>query len=142
MGIRVGLGVDGSASNDGSNLLEEIRVCYLLHRLNSSRKVPSGYNILKIATRGSASILGRNDIGSIEVGKCGDLFMIDSNKFELVGAFRNPKSIFGIIGYKKTVDYTIVNGKIVVEKGRMKNIDEDIISEKANTEVKRLLYMS
>lgn len=69
MGIRVGLGVDGSASNDGSNLLEEIRVCYLLHRLNSSRKAPSGYDILKIATRGSASILGRNDIRSIEVEK-------------------------------------------------------------------------
>lgn len=77
----------------------------------------------------------------LKLKKC-DLFMVDSNKFELVGAFRNPKSIFGIIGYKKTVDYTIVNGKIVVEKGRMKNIDEDIISEKANTEVKRLLYMS
>lgn len=140
MKIRVGLGVDGAASNDGSNLLEEMRIAYLLHRLNSSRKAPSGYDILKIATRGSASILRRDDIGSIEVGKCGDLFMIDSNKLELVGTFEDPKSVFGTVGYKQPVDYTIVNGKVVVEKGKVKNIDEDLLIAKANQEVNKLLY--
>lgn len=139
MGIRVGLGVDGSASNDGSNMLEEIRVAYLLHRLNSSNQAPSGYDILKLANKGSASLLGRDDLGSLEVGKCGDLFMIDSKKLELVGAFEDPKSIFGTIGYKNSVDYTIVNGKIVVENGRLKNVDEDLIAEKANYEAKNLL---
>lgn len=139
MGIRVGLGVDGSASNDGSNLLEEIRVAYLLHRLNSSNKAPSGYDMLKLATKGSASLLGRDDLGSIEVGKCGDLFMINSEKIELVGGFEDPKSVFGTIGYKNPVDYTIVNGKVVVENGRIKNVDEELLAEKANKQVKNLL---
>ena len=56
LGVPLGLAVDGSASNDGSNLLEEMRVAYLLHRLNWSRKAPSGYEILKLATRGGAPV--------------------------------------------------------------------------------------
>lgn len=132
LGVPVGLAVDGSASNDGSNLLEEIRVAYLLHRLNSSTKAPSGYDILKIATAGSAKILGRNDIGSLEVGKAGDLFMVDTNRLELVGTQEDPKSVLGTVGLKSPVDYTIVNGKVVVENGKLKNIDEEIFVPKAN----------
>ena len=60
LGVPVGLAVDGSASNDGSSLIEEMRVAYLLHRLNSSNEAPSGYDILKMATRGSAKTLGRD----------------------------------------------------------------------------------
>ena len=93
MGIPVGLGVDGSASNDGSNLLEELRVAYLLHRLNSSDKAPSGYDVLKIATMGSARLLGRDkEIGSLEEGKCADLFLVRADRLELVGALFDPKS--------------------------------------------------
>ena len=69
LGVPVGLAVDGSASNDGSSLMEELRVCYLLHRLTSSEKAPSGYQVLKMATRGSARLLGREDIGQLAVGK-------------------------------------------------------------------------
>jgi len=107
----VGLAVDGSASNDGSNLLEELRVAYLLHRLQSSEKAPSGYDVLKIATVGSAKILGRDDIGSLEVGKAGDLFAIDTRRLELVGADLDPKSLLGTVGWKGPVDYTVVNGQ-------------------------------
>src|SRR5699024_8733816 len=139
LGIPVGLVVDGSASNDGSNLLEELRVSYLLHRLNSSRKAPTGYDILKIATNGSAKILGRDDIGMLKVGKCADLFMIDTNRLELVGAQFDPKSVLGTIGLKSPVDYTIVNGKIVVKNGKLVNIDEEKITKDANQSVERLL---
>lgn len=139
LGIPVGLAVDGSASNDGSNLLEELRVAYLLHRLNSSRKAPTGYDILKIATNGSAKILGRDDIGMLKVGKCADLFMIDTNRLELVGAQFDPKSVLGTIGLKSPVDYTIVNGKIVVKNGKLVNIDEEKITKDANQSVERLL---
>lgn len=125
LNIPVGLAVDGSASNDGSNLLEEIRVCYLLHRLKYASKAPSAYDILKIATRGSAKILGRDDIGSLEINKAGDLFMIDSRRFELVGTMIDPKSVLGTVGIKNPVDYTIVNGKIVVKNGKLTNIDEE-----------------
>lgn len=125
LGVPVGLAVDGSASNDGSNLLEELRVAFLLHRLNSSSHAPSGYDILKIATNGSAKILGRNDIGSLAVGKAGDMFLIRRDRLDLIGADLDVKSMLGTVGLKGSVDYTIVNGKIVVENGHLVNIDEE-----------------
>lgn len=82
LGVPVGLAVDGSASNDGSSLMEELRVAFLLHRLNASRRAPTGYDVLKMATRGSARLLGRDDIGQLAVGKCADLFMIDSRRLD------------------------------------------------------------
>lgn len=139
LGIPVGLAVDGSASNDGSNLLEELRVAYLLHRLNSSRKAPTGYDILKIATNGSAKILGRDDIGMLKVGKCADLFMVNTNRLELVGSQYDPKSVLGTIGLKSAVDYTIVNGKVVVENGNLVNVDEEKIVRDANQSVEKLI---
>ena len=142
LGIPVGLGVDGSASNDGSNLLEEIRVSYLLHRLSSSAKAPSGYDILKMATRGSAKVLGReHEIGSLEVGKCADLFLIDSNRMDLVGACYDPKSLLGTVGIKGSVDYTIVNGKITVDRGVIVGVDEEKLIANANEQVQRYLNM-
>lgn len=139
LGVPVGLAVDGSASNDGSNLLEEIRVCYLLHRLNSSTKAPTGYDILKLATRGSADVLGRTDIGYLKEGMAGDLFMINTNRIELVGTNYDPKSIFGTVGFKGGVDYTIVNGKIVVKNGTLVNVDESKLIYLANNTVTKLI---
>ena len=130
-GVKVGLAVDGSASQDGSDLLEEIRICYLLHRLNSSSKAPSGYDVLKMATRGSASLLGRNDIGSVEVGKCADLFLVDRRRLELVGATYDVKNVFGTVGLRAPVDYTVVNGRITVENGRICTVDEPVVAERA-----------
>ena len=132
LGVPVGLGVDGSASNDGSSLMEEIRVAYLLHRLNSSKAAPSGYDILKIATRGSAKLLGRDDIGSLEVGKCCDLFMVDSRRLELVGSCFDPMSVLGTVGVRGAVDYTVVHGKVTVESGKLVNIDEAKVAADAN----------
>ena len=139
MGIPVGLAVDGSASNDGSNLLEEIRVAYLLHRLKSSTDAPTGYEILKLATKGSASVLGRDDIGELSVGKAADLFMINSKKLEFVGTQFDPKSILGTVGFKGAVDYTIVGGNVVVKEGKLVNIDEEKITYEANEAVERLI---
>ena len=139
LGVPVGLAVDGSASNDGSNLLEEIRIGYLLHRLGSSNKAPSGYEILKLATRGSARILGRNDIGSLEVGKAADLFMVDSRELALVGTSQDPKSLLATVGLHRPVDYTVINGKVVVRKGRLTTVDEEKVIARANELVTELL---
>ncbi len=125
LGVPVGLGVDGSASNDGSSLMEELRVAFLLHRLNSSREAPSGYDILKMATRGSARLLGRDDIGALSAGKCCDLFLIDSRRLELTGACFDPKSVLATVGVRGAVDYTVVNGRVTVRKGRLVSIDEE-----------------
>ena len=132
LGVPVGLAVDGSASNDGSNLLEELRVGYLLHRLHSSARAPSGYDLLKLATRGSARILGWEELGSLEVGKAGDLFMIDSRRLELTGTLLDAKSLLGTVGWKGAVDYTVVNGKVVVRQGRLVTVDEEEQAQKAH----------
>jgi len=140
MGIPVGLGVDGSASNDGSDLLEEIRVAFLLHRLNSSKDAPTGYDILRMATIGSARLLGRDkEIGSIETGKCADFFLIDSNRTELTGACFDPASVLGTVGVRGAVDYTVIDGEITVEHGRICGVDEEKLSADSDRELKRYL---
>lgn len=136
LGVPVGLAVDGSASNDGSNLLEELRVAFLLHRLASSGQAPDGYTMLKLATGGSAAVLGREELGALEPGKAGDLFMIRRNRLELVGADMDVKSMLATVGFKGAVDYTIVNGRVVVREGRLTGIDE----ERAVCEGKRAVY--
>lgn len=132
LGVPVGLAVDGSASNDGSSLLEEMRVAFLLHRLHSSRDAPSGYDILKMATRGSARLLGRDDIGALAVGKCADLFLIDAQRLELVGAAYDPRSVLSTVGVRGPVDYTVVHGRVTVEHGRLTAVDEAQIAREAN----------
>ena len=131
LGVPVGLAVDGSASNDGSSLMEELRVAYLLHRLHSSAKAPSGYQVLKMATRGSARLLGREDIGQLAVGKCADLFLVDSRRLELVGGEYSPADVLATVGLRGPVDYTVVNGKITVKDGHLVTIDEDRIAAEA-----------
>lgn len=139
MGIPVGLAVDGSASNDGSNILEEIRVAFLLQRLKYSNNSINGYDVLKLATNGGSEVLGREaDLGSLEIGKAADLFMIDSSRMELVGVQYDYKSMLGTIGVKGSVDYTIVNGAVVVENGCLVNINEKEVSKKANILLERL----
>ena len=139
-GVPVGLGVDGSASNDGSNLLEEMRVCYLLHRLFSGENAPSGYDILKMATMGGARLLGReSEIGSLEPGKCADFFLLRKERPELVGACRDPKSMLCTVGWKGAVDCTVVHGRVVVENGRLAGIDEEPLSRRAEAEINRYL---
>lgn len=135
LGVPVGLALDGSASNDGCNLLEELRVAYLLHRLHSSSAAPTGYEMLKVATRGSARLLGRTDIGCLAPGMAADLFMIRLGRIPLVGAQFDPKSLLGTVGFKGCVDYTVVNGRVVVQDGKLTAADEAELVAKANETV-------
>ena len=100
-GINVGLGVDGSASNDGSHLLAEARQSMLLARLKEGitgfslsndpeRKLMTAREALWLATRGGAAVLGRKDIGSLEPGKCADFTAIRLNRLEYTGALHDP----------------------------------------------------
>ena len=138
LGVPLGLAVDGSASNDCSNLLAELRACYLLHRLQSSAAAPSGYELLKVATSGGAQLLGRQDIGSLEVGKAADLFMINTNRIEFVGTQFDPASMLCTVGVNRPVDYTIVNGRIVVKNGELTMIDEEETVARANKMMEQL----
>ena len=140
LGVPVGLAVDGSASNDGSSLMEELRVAFLLHRLNSSKAAPSGYDVLKMATRGSARLLGRSDdIGMLEVGKCCDLFMIDARRLELVGSCFDPTSVLGTVGVRGPVDYTVVHGRVTVEHGHLVTVDEEKLAHDAEAKCRAYL---
>ena len=141
LGVPVGLAVDGSASNDGSSLLEELRVAYLLHRLTSSRQAPTGYDVLKMATRGSARLLGRDDIGQLSEGKCADLFMIDSRRLELVGCGCDAGSVLGTVGVRGAVDYTVVQGRVTVEGGRLVTVDEERLAREADAKCRAYLAL-
>ena len=133
LNVPVGLAVDGSASNDGSSLMEELRVAYLLHRLHASKDAPSGYDVLKMATRGSARLLGRDDIGQLAAGKCCDLFLVDARRLELVGGLYDPKSVLATVGLRGAVDCTVVNGHITVEHGRLVTVGEERLAAEADT---------
>ena len=137
-GITIGLGVDGSASNDGSNLLEELRTAYLLHRLKWGDRAPTGYELLKIATAGGASVLGRDDIGTIEVGKAADVFAVRKG-LDLVCADGDPMNLFGTVGLHRPCDLVFVNGVCTVQDGAVCGLDEERIRTEATAEVSRLL---
>ena len=137
--ITVGLAVDGSASNDGSNLMDEMRAAYLVHRLTWGSDAPSGYEILKLATAGSAKVLGRDDIGSVEIGKAADVFAIDRNTSDFLCAIDDPKNLFGNVGYHRPCEYVFVNGELTVHKGKIMRIDEETLHRFSETELKRFL---
>jgi 8-oxoguanine deaminase len=147
-GVNVGLGVDGSASNDGSHLLAEVRNAMLLSRVKEgitgyslsddpSRKLMTAREALYIGTRGGAAVLGRNDIGSLERGKCADFFAVNLNRIEFAG-MHDPVSAI-VFGQPVRVDYTVVNGKFVVKEGQLVTINEQKVIERHNKAAKSLL---
>ncbi len=138
LGVRVSLAVDGAASNDGQNLMAEIRTAYLLHRLTFGSGAPSGYELLKIATRGGAAVLGRDDIGQLSVGKAGDLFLVDAAGLDTVGVGQDPGSFLGTVGCSKPAKSVVVAGREVVRDGRLLGIDEEETARKAQVCAGRL----
>ena len=136
--MPVGLAVDGSASNDCSNMLAEIRTAYLLHRLAMGNQAPTPADILDLAANGGARLIGRPDLGSIGEGKAADMFLVKADTLEWVGADFDPASALAAIGLYRPVDYTIVAGKIVVKDGWLVNIDETAVARKARELSRRL----
>lgn len=148
-GVKVGLGVDGSASNDGSHMLGEVRQAMLLSRLGASLEgaslssedaspMMSARQALRIATRGSAAVLGRNDIGSLEVGKCGDFFAVNLEQLNFSGALHDPLAAL-VFCTPVTADYTVVGGKFIVKEGHLETVDLQSHIQKHNDRARRLL---
>jgi len=142
MDIPVGLAVDGSASNDGSNLLAELRAGYLLQRLKYSNDAITPQGMLRITTRGGAELLGRNDIGYIKEGMAADIFMLDITRLQYVGTNKDPVALLATVGVNHPVDYTIINGKIVVEDGQLVTINEKDIVSQANLKFEKFINMN
>ncbi len=148
-GVKVGLGVDGSASNDGSHLLGEVRQAMLVARLRaglsgaslSGEAAPplmTARQALEIATRGGASILGRPDLGSLEPAKCADFIAINLNRLDYAGALDDPVAAV-VFCAPVRVDYTVVGGKFVVKEGQLQSADLGRLIELHNRASKRLL---
>lgn len=148
-GVKVGLGVDGSASNDGSHMLGEARQAMLLSRLGAGLEGASlsgedtsplmtARQALRIATRGSAAVLGRDDIGSLEMGKCGDFFAVNLEQLNFSGALHDPLAAL-VFCAPVNADYTVVGGKFVVKEGQLQTVDLPPHIDKHNQRARRLL---
>ncbi len=138
MGVRVGLGVDGSASNDTSDMLAELRNCFLLQRLAGGSSAITTREVIGLATSGSADLLGRDDIGTIKEGMCADIVGIDISDISHAGSLHDYLASIVLCGSNHNVHLTIVNGKVVVRDGRLLTVDEDEVVRKANEAAKRI----
>jgi 8-oxoguanine deaminase len=120
-GMRVGLGVDGSASNDASNLMQEVRAAFLLQRSRYGVGKVSHLDALRWATKGSAACVGRNDIGAIAVGAMADLalFKLDELRFSGSG---DPLAALVLCGAHRA-DRVMVGGRWTVENGQIPGLD-------------------
>jgi cytosine/adenosine deaminase-related metal-dependent hydrolase len=147
-GVNVGLGVDGSASNDGSHLLAEVRNAMLVARVREgitgyslsndpNRKLMTAREALYLGTRGGAAVVGRTDIGGLESGKCADFFAIDLSRMEFTGMHDPVAAV--VFGQSVNVDYTVVGGKFVVKERQLCTVDEHKLIERHNEAAKRLL---
>jgi len=130
--VAVGLAVDGSASNDSSNMIAELKAAFLMHRLIYGISSMSAEEVLAIATNGGRDVLNQPEIGSIEEGKAADMFLINTKKLGFAGGLSDSVSALVTSGDSQIVDITIVNGKIVVCDGKLVNIDEEKVAEIAN----------
>jgi cytosine/adenosine deaminase-related metal-dependent hydrolase len=135
-GVNVGLGVDGSASNDIGNLIGEARQTMLLQRVQNGADAMSAREALEIATRGGAQVLGRDDCGQIAVGKRADIALWDAQAVENAGSW-DPAAIV-LAGPQKTRDL-FVEGKQVVSQGQMTTFDLGATIRRQNDLARQLL---
>lgn len=148
-GVKLGLGVDGSASNDGSHMLGEARQALLLARLragiegaslsgNDAPPIFTGRQALELATRGGAAVLGRSDIGSLEPGKCADFIAIKLDKLAYAGALHDPVAAL-VFCAPQNVDYSFVHGRMIVKEGQILTVDSHKLIERHNHAAARIL---
>ena len=121
-GVKVGLGVDGSASNDSGHLLGEARQAMLLQRALGDPAGLSAREALEMATLGGASVLGRDDIGRIAAGMSADIIAFRLDDIALAGALHDPVAAL-VFCQPSAVDLSIINGQIVVEDGILRTLD-------------------
>jgi len=129
--VNVSLGVDGSASNDSGDMLLEMRNAMLISRLRQQNYWLNARDVLRMATRGGAAALGRDDIGQLSVGKQADLALFNMNGLAQAGSLSDPLASLIFTTRNRPVDYLIVQGKMVLEKGISK-LDESILISKHN----------
>ena len=136
VGVKVGLGVDGSASNDTGNLVLEARQAMLLQRVANGADAMSARSALDIATRGGARVLGRSDCGMIEVGKRADIAIWDMSGVEAAGSW---DAVALLLAGPARVRDLIVEGRQVVKAGQMVTVDLPLLVERQNRLARALM---
>jgi 8-oxoguanine deaminase len=131
-GITVSLAVDGSASNDASDFLGEMRQALFLQRIRYGADAITAPQIFALATIGGAKVLNFSKLGKIEPGWGADLALYDVHKLEYAGALSDPLAALLFAGVNHQTAYTIINSRIVVDQGRLVGVDEGELTEKAN----------
>ncbi len=130
--VPVGLGVDGSASNDTSNLLNEARMAFLMARVRElDPTAMSARDVLELATIGGARVLGRDDIGAIAPHMSADFIAINIDRHEFAGAHHDLVAAIVLCQVNK-VDYSFINGHKVVDRGRLTTIELETLVERHN----------
>ena len=136
-GLKVGLGVDGSASNDAGHMMNEARQAMLLARVRSlgnnagDPAALSARQVLEIATRGGAAVLNRDDIGHIAPGMCADLVAFDVSGHMFAGALHDPIAAL-VFCLAPQVAWSVVNGRVVVREGQLATVDLPVFVEEHN----------
>jgi 8-oxoguanine deaminase len=138
LGIPVSLAVDGSASNDSSDFLGELRSAMLLQRVARGSGALGARDVLRMATETGASVLGYSGLGRVERGFAADLAVFDIGGLEYCGSLSDPLAALIFAGYDHGADYTIVNGKLVVDRGRLVGVDEEELVHRAGRIAERL----
>lgn len=127
-GVNVGLGVDGSASNDASFMLSEARQAMLVARVGGDVRAMSARDALELGTRGGAKVLGRDDIGSLEPGKAADFIAVDLNRLNYAGS-HDPVAALLFCNTPR-VDWSVINGRVVVQEGNLLMVDVPLAVER------------
>ena len=130
-GVPVGLGVDGSASNDGAHMMGEARAAMLLQRVGFGPAAMTAREALEIATLGGAKVLNRSDVGALKPGMAADIAVFDVGGIEHAGALHDPVAAL-LFSAPPRAAYTMVNGKIVVREGRLATVDERALAARHN----------
>ncbi|MDR3609349.1 MAG: 8-oxoguanine deaminase [Ignavibacteriaceae bacterium] len=139
LGINVGIGVDGSASNDCSDILGEVRNAMLLQRIRYGAGALTAEGAFDLCIKGGAKILNYDKTGTIKEGFLADVALFNINKLEYTGSLSDPLAALIFTGISHQAEYTIVNGKVVVEKGKLVGEDEEVIIKHGNEIADRLL---
>jgi cytosine/adenosine deaminase-related metal-dependent hydrolase len=131
-GVKVGLGVDGSASNDSSHVFTEARQALLLQRVKGGASIFSVQEALELASKGGAAVLGRDEIGSLQPGKAADFVGVNLNTLSMAGgAVHDPLAALLLCTIDR-VDLSVINGKVVVQDGKLLTLDLGRLVERHN----------
>ncbi|MCF7839006.1 MAG: 8-oxoguanine deaminase [Candidatus Marinimicrobia bacterium] len=131
-GARVGLGVDGSASNDASNMVREMQLTLLIHRIGTAVDAMPAETVLRLATRGGAEILQWPEIGHLAPGALADIAVFNLERIDYAGGMHDPAAALLFCGAGPRAQWTIVGGRILVENGALTGLDEARLYHEAN----------